>query len=273
MAEEVGEIIMSITSTLKSICDEAGIELPKEFDSLATERNGRIDILTNGTAELPLQAHKKQYLDLLRPLKGYGWQINFGGNRVMVAPPKDDNADEADTVLTGKRKTVGSIHEVTNLLTGHVSEAWKGAKVIGDSKVYVPATKVSQHHKDVLATNVRELERAGWNVEANTNGLGLTNTVAHYALTAPLEYSPTDDVKVSLARALHLGKSEASWISRGVARGRTIVFDKQSAGQAYNYALGHVRNLLARGWAVERREGLTQEVAITAPANALTTAN
>ena len=264
---------MSIVSRLKSTCDQIGITLPREFDDLATERNGRIDILTNGTADLPLQAHKQQYLALLKPLRDYGWQINFGGNRVMVAPPKDDSADEADTVLSGRRKTVGSIHEVTNLLTGRVSEAWKHAKVIGNSKIYIPTKQVSQYQQDVLATNVKALERAGWNVAANTNGLGLTNTVTHYQLTAPLEYAPTDDVKIALARALHLGKSEASWISRGVARGRTIVFEKTSAGQAYNYALGHVRNLLSRGWSVERREGLTQEVVITAPANALTTAN
>ena len=82
------------------------------------------------------------------------------GNRVMVTPPKIDSADEADTALTGKRKKAGSIHEVTNLLTGHVSEAWKGAKAIGDSKIYIPTKQVSQHHKDVLASNVRELERA-----------------------------------------------------------------------------------------------------------------
>lgn len=187
----------------------------------------------------------------------------------MVKPPTDDSAEDVDTVLSGKRKTVNSIHEVTSLLTGHISEAWKNAKVIGDSKIYIPTKHVSQYQQDVLASNVRELERAGWNVAANTNGLGLTNTVTHYQLTAPLEYAPTDDVKIALARALHLGKSEASWISRGVARGRTIVFDKQSAGQAYNYALGHVRNLLARGWSVERNEGLTHEVVITAPKNAL----
>src|SRR5699024_5937140 len=39
-------------------------------------------------------------------------------------------------------------------------EAWKGAKAIGDSKIYIPTKQVSQHHKDVLASNVRELERA-----------------------------------------------------------------------------------------------------------------
>lgn len=264
---------MSITSTFRSICDEAGIDLPVEFDSLATERNGRIDILTNGTADLPLQEHKRQYLALLKPLKDYGWAINFGGNRVMVNPPKDDSVDEADTVLTAKRKKISSIHEVTSRLTGHVSEAWKGAKVIGDSKVYIPTKQVSHHHKDVLASNVRELERAGWNVAANTNGLALTNAVTHYDLTAPLEFAPTDDVKIALARALHLGKSEASWISRGVARGRSVVFDKQSAGQAYNYARSYVRNLLTRGWSVEQREGLTQEVVITAPQSALTALN
>lgn len=264
---------MSIREDLQTVCDEAGIELPKEFDSIAVERNGRIDILTNGTAELPLQEHKRQYLALLKPLKDYGWAINFGGNRVMVAPPKDDNAEEADTVLSGKRKTVNSIHEVTSLLTGHVSEAWKGAKVIGDSKIYIPTKQVSQYQQDVLATNVKALERAGWSVAANTNGLGLTNTVTHYELTAPLEYAPTGDVKIALARALHLGKSEASWIGRGVARGRTIVFEKKAAGQSYHFALGHVRNLLTRGWSVERREGLTQEVVITAPASALSAAN
>lgn len=264
---------MSIREVFQTVCKDAGIELPAEFDSLATERNGRIDILTNGTAELPLQEHKRQYLDLLRPLKDYGWAINFGGNRVMVTPPKDDTAEDVDTVLTAKRKKINSIHEVTSRLTGHVSEAWKNAKVIGDSKVYIPTKHVSQHQQDVLASNVRELERAGWNVAANTNGLGLTNAVTHYDLTAPLEFAPTDDVKIALARALHLGKSEASWISRGVARGRSVVFEKHNAGQAYDYARSYVRNLLTRGWAVERREGLTQEVVITAPQSALTALN
>lgn len=258
---------MSIREDFQTVCKDAGIELPKDFDSIAVERNGRIDVITNSTETMTSLEHRGHYLDLLRPAKEYGWKIEFGGGRVLVHPPKEEK--EADTVLTGKRKTVNSIHEVTGLLTGGISEAWKAAKVIGDSKVYIPTKHVSQHHKDVLASNVRELERAGWNVAANTTGLGLTNTVTHYDLTAPLEYAPTDDVKVALARALHLGKSEASWISRGVARGRSVVFEKNNAGQAYNYALGHVRNLLARGWAIERREGLTQEVVITAPANAL----
>lgn len=256
---------MSITSTFKSVCKDAGVELPEEFDSLAIERNNRIDVV------FPIVENWREdynrMVDLLKPIKDYGWKIEHAGGRLKILPPKEEK--EADTVLTPKRKKISSIHEVTSRLTGHVSEAWKAAKVIGDSKVYIPTKHVSQHHKDVLATNVKALERAGWNVAANTNGLGLTNAVTHYDLTAPLEYAPTDDVKIALARALHLGKSEASWITRGVARGRTIVFEKKAAGQSYHFARSYVRNLLTRGWSVEQREGLTQEVVITAPANAL----
>ncbi|MGP5617686.1 hypothetical protein [Corynebacterium casei] len=258
---------MGITSTFKSVCKDAGVELPEEFDSLAIERNNRIDVV------FPIVENWREdysrMVDLLKPIKDYGWKIEHAGGRFKILPPKDDNAEEADTVLSGKRKTVNSIHEVTKLLTGHVSEAWKGAKVIGGNKVAVPARDVSQHHQTILANNVKELEHAGWSVAANTNGLGLTNAVTHYELTAPLEYAPTDDVKIALARVLRLDKREAGWIQNGVATGRSIVFGKKAAGQSYHFALGHVRNLLARGWSIERREGLTQEVVITAPANAL----
>lgn len=36
-------------------------------------------------------------VDLLKPIKDYGWKIEHAGGRFKILPPKDDNAEEVDT--------------------------------------------------------------------------------------------------------------------------------------------------------------------------------
>lgn len=86
---------MSIREDLQTVCKDAGIDLPAEFDNLVTERNGRLDVV------FPIvenwRENYSRMVDLLKPIKNYGWKIEHAGGRFKILPPKDDNAEEADT--------------------------------------------------------------------------------------------------------------------------------------------------------------------------------
>lgn len=251
---------MSITSTFKSICDEAGIDLPVEFDSIAVERNGRIDVITNGTAELPLQEHKKQYLALLKPLKDYGWAINFGGNRVMVAPPKDDSAED---MKTPKPQRLGGLKEVIALLD-HPAMAWQQA-VIRNNKVIVPNVG-SAHHIQILANNMADLQRLGYRVVKEADFKG---TIKFYEASPPLVFSKADTIAEAMQQALGLNDTHARWLKLGRERARSITFNRADNENSYNQARAVSATLNRAGWLVETVEGASETVTFTAPKNAL----
>lgn len=251
---------MSIVSSLKSTCDQIGITLPREFDDLATERNGRIDILTNGTADIPLQEHKRQYLELLRPLKDYGWQIHFGGNRVMVKPPKDDSADDT---TAPKPQKLGGLKEVIALLD-HPAQAWQQA-VIRNNKVVVPNTG-SAHHMQILANNVAELERVGYRVVKEANFKG---TIKFYEVNPPVVFPKADSVVGAMQSALGLNDFHANWVKLGKEGTRSITFNRAETEHGYNQARAVSATLNRAGWLVESVEGASETITFTAPKNAL----
>lgn len=251
---------MSITSTFKSVCKDAGIELPKEFDDLATERNGRIDLLTKGTADLPLQAHKQQYLELLKPLKAFGWAINFGGNRVMVKPPKDDNAED---MKTPKPQKLGGLKEVLALLDSPAM-AWQQA-VIRNNKVIIPNVG-SAHHLQILANNISELERVGYRVVKEADFRG---AIKFYEVNPPLVFPKADTVAGAMQNALDLNDTHARWVKLGKQGKRAITFNRADNEHGYNQARAVSATLNRAGWLVETVEGASETITFTAPANAL----
>lgn len=251
---------MSITTTFRSICDEAGIELPAEFDSIAVERNGRIDVITNGTAELPLQEHKRQYLTLLKPLREYGWQVNFGGNRVMVKPPKDDTADET---TAPKPQRLGGLKEVTGLLD-HPAMAWQQA-VIRNNKVIV-SNIGSAHHIQILAKNMADLQRLGYRVVKEANFRG---AIKFYEIHPPMSSSKADTVAEAMQQALGLNNIHARWVKLGREGKRSITFNRADNEHGYNQARAVSSELNRAGWLIETVEGASETITFTAPKNAL----
>ncbi|MGP5342944.1 hypothetical protein [Corynebacterium casei] len=251
---------MSIREVFQTVCKDADIELPAEFDDLATERNGRIDVITNGTAELPLQEHKKQYLALLKPLREYGWQVNFGGNRVMVAPPKDDTAEDTKTP---KPQRLGGLKEVTGLLD-HPAMAWQQA-VIRNNKVVVPNVG-SAHHIQILAKNMADLQRLGYRVVKEANFRG---EIKFYEVNPPMSSPKADTVADAMQQALGLNDIHARWVKLGRERARSITFNRADNEHGYNQARAVSSELNRSGWLIETVEGASETITFTAPKNAL----
>lgn len=251
---------MGITSTFKSVCKDAGTELPAEFDSLATERNGRIDILTNGTADLPLQEHKRQYLTLLKPLREYGWAINFGGNRVMVTPPKDASAEDT---IAPKPQRLGGLKEVTDLLD-HPAQAWQQA-VIRNNKVVVPNVG-SAHHIQILAKNMADLQRLGYRVVKEADFKG---AIKFYEIHPPMISPKADTIAGAMQQALGLNDTHARWLKLGRERARSITFNRADNEHGFNQARVVSSELNRAGWLIETVEGASETITFTAPKNAL----
>lgn len=251
---------MSITSTFKSICDEAGIELPKEFDSIAVERNGRIDVITNSTETMTSLEHQGHYLDLLRPAKEYGWKIEFGGGRVLVHPPKDDNADE---MKTPKPQRLGGLKEVTDLLD-HPAMAWQQA-VIRNNKVIVPNVG-SAHHIQILAKNMADLQRLGYRVVKEADFKG---AIKFYEIHPPMISPKADTIAEAMQQALGLNDTHARWLKLGRERARSITFNRADNEHGYNQARAVSSELNRAGWLIETVEGASETITFTAPKNAL----
>lgn len=247
---------MSITSTFKSICDEAGIELPAEFDSLTWERNNRIDVV------FPIVENWREdysrYVDLLKPIKDYGWKIEHAGARFMILPPKE----EKDT-KTPKPQKLGGLKEVTGLLD-HPAQAWQQAS-IRNNKIVVPNVG-SAHHIQILAKNMADLQRVGYRVVKEADFKG---AIKFYEIHPPMSSPKADTVAGAMQNALSLNDTHARWVKLGRERARAITFDRADNEHGYNQARSVSATLNRAGWLVETVEGASETITFTAPKNAL----
>lgn len=249
---------ISAKGKLQDLCKELGIELTEEFNKASVARNGRVDVMFNGTE---WRQKQQDYLELLAPLKDYGWKFETALKGFRVLPPKEPI--EADPALGTQRK-IGNIHDVVKLLDAP-SEAWRSAK-LRNNTVIVPNVG-SEYHQFLLTNNVNLLERAGWKTIYNRSPRG---GVESFELSPPVDYAPTADVKTALQRALRLPKVQAHWIGLGDARGtRSITFDKKVSAHAFYEAANAGRSLFATGWQMSKVEGVNESVTLIAPKSAI----
>lgn len=249
---------ISAKGKLQDLCKELGIELTEEFNKASVARNGRVDVMFNGTE---WRQKQQDYLELLAPLKDYGWKFETALKGFRVLPPKEPI--EADPALGTQRK-IGNIHDVVKLLDAP-SEAWRSAK-LRNNTVIVPNVG-SEYHQMILANNVALLERAGWSMVYNRSPRG---GIDSYELSPPVDYAPTADVKTALQRALRLPKVQAHWIGLGEIKGtRSITFDKKVSTHAFYEAANAGRSLFATGWQMSKVEGVNESVTLIAPKSAI----
>jgi len=254
-------MVTSAKGKLQDLCKELGIKLPAEFERASVARNGRVDVIFNGTE---WRQKQQDYLELLAPLKDYGWKFEVALKGFRALPPKEKPADD---IALGNQRKIANIHDVVKLLDAP-SEAWRSAK-LRNNTVIVPNLG-SEYHQMILANNVALLERAGWTMVYNRAPRG---GIDSYELSPPVDYAPTADVKIALRRALRLPKAQAHWIALGEARGtRSVVFDSKVSSNAYINAVNAGKELMAKGWKAEMVEGRERLITLIAPKSAINSA-
>lgn len=247
---------MSITSTFKSTCKDAGLEIPEEFEALTWERNNRIDVA------FPIVENWREdysrYVDLLKPINDYGWKIEHAGARFMILPPKE----EKDTIAP-KPQRLGGLQEVLALLD-HSAQAWHQA-VIRNNTVIVPNVGAA-HYMQILANNMADLERLGYRVVREADFKG---TVKFYEVNPPLVSSKADTVADAMQQALGVNDFHANWVKLGKQGKRAITFNRADNEHGYNQARDVSATLNRAGCLVKTVEGASEIITFTAPANAL----
>ena len=113
---------ISAKGKLQDLCKELKIKLTEEFNKASVARNGRVDVMFNGAEWRQKQS---EYLELLAPLKDYGWKFETALKGFRVLPPKEKPADDP---ALGTQRKIGNIHDVIKLLDAP-SEAWRSAEL------------------------------------------------------------------------------------------------------------------------------------------------